>query len=300
MKPYCNLRCDDEEIVQPEYRCSPKMTSYRINPEVYDHYNTVEEDNRLKQGDGRLEFARSKRIIERYLDGNEKVILDIGGGTGPYAFWLAAKGHRVHLLDPMPKHVALAGERQRQGAYKLVDIGIADVRATGAADASFDMVLCFGPFYHLTQREDRTTALFEMKRVLKPGGIIMASIISRHTSFIRSGLYDGMLDDPVFLDIVKLDLKNGQHRNPVDSHTYFTTAFFASYRTLGQEFVDAGFVMEKTIAIEGPGWLTCDLDAALDDDARRHRLLDLLELTESDADIMGISPHLMMIAMKPD
>ncbi|WP_261808657.1 bifunctional 2-polyprenyl-6-hydroxyphenol methylase/3-demethylubiquinol 3-O-methyltransferase UbiG [Nonomuraea sp. C10] len=35
-------------------------------------------------------------------------VLDVGGGTGVHAEWLAADGYDVELIDPVPLHVARA------------------------------------------------------------------------------------------------------------------------------------------------------------------------------------------------
>ena len=41
---------------------------------------------------GQLEFVRTQEIITRYLPDPPAVVLDIGGGSGPYACWLAKAG----------------------------------------------------------------------------------------------------------------------------------------------------------------------------------------------------------------
>ena len=37
-----------------------------------------------------------------------RVVLDVGGGPGRYACWLAVGGYDVHLVDPVPRHVEQA------------------------------------------------------------------------------------------------------------------------------------------------------------------------------------------------
>ena len=43
----------------------------------------------------KLEGLRSKEIIQRYLPSSSINLIDIGGGTGYYSFWLQQMGHRV-------------------------------------------------------------------------------------------------------------------------------------------------------------------------------------------------------------
>ena len=60
----------------------------------------ADERARLEQHAGQLEFYRTKEIIARHLPKKAAVILDLGGGPGRYATWLATLGHHLHLVDP--------------------------------------------------------------------------------------------------------------------------------------------------------------------------------------------------------
>ena len=62
------------------------------------------ERDRLLGGQGALELARTQVLLERYLPAPPAVIADVGGGPGRYAIWLAERGYRVHLVDPVPLH----------------------------------------------------------------------------------------------------------------------------------------------------------------------------------------------------
>jgi 2-polyprenyl-3-methyl-5-hydroxy-6-metoxy-1,4-benzoquinol methylase len=63
------------------------------------YYAEFPEDDRLKSGFGQLEFERTKTIVQRFLPLPPAVVADVGGGTGPYSFWLASLGYEVHLID---------------------------------------------------------------------------------------------------------------------------------------------------------------------------------------------------------
>ena len=60
-------------------------------------YDKADEDRRLSSGHGVLEFKRTKDIISRYLALRALKVLDVGGGTEPYSFWLSEQGHSVSL-----------------------------------------------------------------------------------------------------------------------------------------------------------------------------------------------------------
>ena len=54
----------------------------------------------LRGGSKLNERFRTQELLLRYLPAPPAVVLDVGGGTGQYATWLAALGYTVHLVDP--------------------------------------------------------------------------------------------------------------------------------------------------------------------------------------------------------
>src|SRR5262249_41001075 len=160
-------------------------------------------------------------------------VLDIGGGPGGYATWLAARGYEVHLIDITPLHVEMARK-------VLASVEVGDARGLTWAVQTVDAVMLFGPLYHLTDRSDRIRSLKEAHRVLRPGGPLLAAAISRFASTF-DGLSRGFLRDSQFADIVRGDLANGQHRNPTGKPEYFMDTFFHHPEELRVEVAEAGF-----------------------------------------------------------
>src|SRR5712692_3011663 len=76
-----------------------------IERETEAHYAKGNEAGRLFEGHGVIELARTQEIILRHLPAPPGTILDVGGGPGVYACWLASLGYRVHLVDVVPLHV---------------------------------------------------------------------------------------------------------------------------------------------------------------------------------------------------
>jgi len=269
-----------------------------LPPEAQAHYAGEVELDRLSQGLGQLEFARSQEILSRYLPSLPAVIFDVGGGPGRYAYWLAGQGHVVHLIDGVPLHI----EQAQQVAAKellppLASLSVGDARKLEVVDASGDAVLLMGPLYHLTERHDRVTALREARRILKPNGLVFAVGISRFTSAL-DGLVSGYLDDPEFVRIVQQDLVDGQHRNPMNHPAYFTTTFFHSPHELQKEIEEAGLRHEATLPVEGPAWLLGNFVEHWNDPSRRERLLAALRWLESEPSLLGASAHLIAIGRK--
>jgi ubiquinone/menaquinone biosynthesis C-methylase UbiE len=180
-----------------------------LDTDFYTHYNAGVELGRLLKGTSNLEFERTKHILSRYLPKKSAVILDVGGGPGRYSFWLAEMGHSVHLVDVLPLHIRQARQFQKKSKCLLTSITLGDARRlTDFEDEFADLILLFGPLYHLVQKKERLKALSEAYRVLKPGGLIFASAISRFASALDGSLR-GFLKDPAFFEIVKQDLKMG-------------------------------------------------------------------------------------------
>ncbi len=269
-----------------------KKRSQSLDSAFYSHYESGVEKNRLLSGTSNLEFYRTKQILSRFLPGKPVTILDIGGGPGRYSFWLAGKGHRVHLVDIMPLHVQQARDVQRRSKRPLASISLGDARRLDFDNKTVDIVLLFGPMYHLVQRKERLKALSEAYRVLKPGGKLFAAAISRFTSAL-DGSVRGYIRDPAFMKIVKQDLKNGQHRNPRNVPEYFTTAFFHHPQELETEVIQAGFKSVELYSITGFAWLLPEFNKLWINHELRGRLLTLLEMTEVELSMMGVSDHLL-------
>ena len=267
-----------------------------IVPEVLGHYADGVEQDRLFQGRSRLERVRTQELLTRHLPPPPAVILDVGGGPGVYARWLAGQGYEVHLVDPVPLHVEQAISDTALGDQPLASARVGDARRLEQSARSADAVLLMGPLYHLTDRVDRLQALREARRVVRPGGWLFAVGISRFTSLL-DGLSAGFLNDPVFARIVEQDLRDGQHRNPDNHPAYFTTAFFHHPEELQDEVRDAGWSIVETVGIEGPGWwLPREFADWWDDETRRERLLAAVRAVEREPTLLGLGPHLMVVA----
>jgi SAM-dependent methyltransferase len=261
-------------------------------------YSDADEASRLRSGWFRLEHARTMELILRYLPPAPGTIIDVGGGSGLYACWLASRGYQVHLIDPVPKHVEQARAASTgQPDSPLATAEVGDARRLPHADQSADAVLLMGPLYHLIEREDRVTCLREAHRVLRPGGLALGVGISHFASLLDS-LTHGFFDDPQFAPILDRDLDDGQHRNTTANPRYFTDAFFHRPGELSREFLAAGFQVLEVLPIEGPGWLARDFDRLWADPIQRERLLTAVRKMEREPSVLGASSHILAIGLK--
>jgi ubiquinone/menaquinone biosynthesis C-methylase UbiE len=269
--------------------------------DVASFYEAYDEAGRLQIDYFALEQARTRELILRNWpdpppSGAPKVVLDIGGAAGAYAYWLAELGHQVHLLDPVAKHVRQAREAAAIRAKALASVREGDARALPYADASADVALMLGPLYHLSERADRLLALREAARVLRPGGVLFAAAISRFASLV-DGLRTGkVLDDPVFAAIVEDDLRDGRHKNETDNLHYFTSAYFHRPDELRGEVEEAGFEGAHVFAVEGPAFALPDFEARWARPETRETLLRYLRHVDEEPALLGASPHLLVCA----
>ena len=266
----------------------------RLPKEIEAHYLEGREARRLREGAGELEFVRTMAILARELPPPPAVVLDVGGAAGVYAIPLAARGYRVSLIDPVALHVEQAREAAAAAGVEFAAAVQGDARNLPQAEASADVVLLLGPLYHLTERGDRLAALREAKRVLRPGGVVVAAGISRFASLI-DGVASGYFADPAFRDIIAADLASGQHRNPTHHPAYFTTAFFHRPDDLEAEVREAGFSGAILAAVEGPVWSTAGFTAAWADPPQRAALLEFLASVERERSILGASAHFLAV-----
>jgi SAM-dependent methyltransferase len=278
---------------------TPPARIGNVDPEILKFYALGQEEGRLNASLGRLERIRTFEIMERHIPPPPCRVLDVGGGTGVYALPLAARGYRVHLIDPVPLHIERAQALSQAAASSLERAELGDARRLPAADASFDVVLMFGPLYHLIERRDRIQALAEARRALVPGGLLLAACISRFASAC-DGIQEGALRDAAFATVVEGDLSDGIHRNTTKRPEWFTTAYFHRPEDIQLEVEEAGLRFDHLVGVEGPGWVAPDLDAWLDDPVARERLLNVLRRLEREPSLIGASAHILAIARRPE
>ncbi len=266
--------------------------------QVAEHYASGYEAQRLHTGAGRLDRERSRELLQRFLPPAPATVLDVGGGPGGHACWLAKQGYRVHLMDITPLHVQLAEEASaRQPEAPLASASVGDACSLPWNGETADAILLFGPLYHLTDRKDRLQALREAHRVLRPAGVLLAVGISRFAS-VLDGLRSGFLKDPQFAEIVDQDLRDGQHRNPTGKPEYFMDTFFHHPEELRVEVAEAGLAVTGVYGVEGPCWLLHDFDACWNNEEYRERLQRIARTLEAEPSLLGVSAHLIAAAVK--
>jgi SAM-dependent methyltransferase len=119
------------------------------------------------------------RLLARRLTPGAHV-LDVGAGAGRFTQLLAEAGASIVVADLSPEQLALnrrlaaeLGFAHAVRAWHQLDV----CDLAPLADESFDVVVCYGgPLSYVLER--RTTAVAELRRVLRPGGWLLASVMS--------------------------------------------------------------------------------------------------------------------------
>jgi ubiquinone/menaquinone biosynthesis C-methylase UbiE len=230
-----------------------------------------EEDRLVASARGQLEFVRTQELLLSHLPPAPARVLDVGGGTGRYAAWLAELGYEVHLVEPTPLHLDQARRRSARSArpFRVSEGQAGDLPDQ---DASQDAVLLFGPLYHLKGVADRLRALSEARRVLVAGGLLVAVAISRF-----AGLLDSLRRD--FVDT-----------------GFGEVGYFHDPLSVANEAERSGFVLLGVFGVEGPGGLVSDLDERWADPGQREAIMEAARLVEQEPSLLGASHHLLLVA----
>ncbi|RQX14362.1 class I SAM-dependent methyltransferase [Micromonospora ureilytica] len=259
--------------------------------DIVDYYTQrYREDRRLTgRPQARLEWIRTSQLLRDLLPGPGARVLDIGGGTGEYARALVVAGYQVRLVDLVPSHVA-----QARDGHPPVEAQVGDARALPDADNGYDAALLLGPLYHLVRRADRLQALREAARVTRPGGLVVAAVISRFAGPLDFAA-TGRLDERV-LDEARALLSDGVN----DPRIGFTHAYFHRVEEITDECAAAGLTDVVVHGVEGPAWTAAEAAAnGPAQDAVFAAALDLARLYSSEPALISSSAHLLAVGRVP-
>lgn len=149
----------------------------------YDAYGFFEWNRLETTAYGRLQEIIHTDFMRRYVSCGDRV-LDAGCGPGRFTVEAAKLGAKVTALDISEGQLKLAEEKVSEagqlGAVKAFIPG--DITNLSLfPDAEFDVVMCYGgPLSYVCNQ--RTIAASELVRVVRPGGVLLISVMSRHGS----------------------------------------------------------------------------------------------------------------------
>lgn len=124
-----------------------------------------------------LEFYYTKKHMDEFIT-KEKRILEIGCATGHYGMYYAERCLEYVGVDLFPPHIELFNQKIAENKLGNVSCQIGDaLNLENIPNNAFDIVLCFGPMYHLPS-DERELVFAECNRVCKPDGITAFAYIT--------------------------------------------------------------------------------------------------------------------------
>lgn len=246
----------------------------------------------------RTEFALTLRALAEHLPPAPARVLDCGSGPGRYAIELARQGYRVTLFDLSTGNLALA---QRQAAE--AGVALDAVEQGNALDLSrfatdrFDAVLLMGPLYHLLERQERTQALAEATRVLRPGGPLFAAFITRYAAHRDSAAK--YLNEPVEVPGLYEEIERSGKLPPSSADPPAFSGYFAHPTEVEPLCWAAGLEVDKVLGLEGYVSIVEDLGVNTLSGPVWEWWVEANWRVAADPAIHGAVEHLLVVAHKP-
>ena len=270
---------------------------------VQNYYKHFDEKNRLKNDNsGKLEFLMTTRILEKNLpslvDGTEISVLDLGGGAGVYSLPLAKKGYKVTLADLSETLLEQAKKLKKEDKVENL-IACEQVNATDLSrykDNSFDVVLLFGPLYHLTEKDEREKCVSEIRRVLKTGGKVFASFIPHLSGSIALVQRFCWSPDQVDINTLEECFNSGKFKNLSDHG--FQEGYYPASEEIENLFAANGFDKLLVRSIRGFGYEKEDVIFKFKNKNVFSKILELIDSTAEDKSIIEMCGHAMYIGVK--
>lgn len=249
-----------------------------------DYYNKFNEDKRLETRRGKVEYTISMKYIHDYLNDDSK-ILDIGAGTGKYSLKLYEEGYDVTAIELIKHNLGVINSKNKDiKAYQGNALDLSRF-----SDNTFDVVLLFGPMYHLKTFEEQVSALKEAIRTTKKNGIILVAYCMNEYAIITHGFKDN-------------NILNSINNKEIDNKFHITHSGNELYNYVRLEDIDrinkeCNINRLKIIASDGPASYIKKYLNKMDEETFK-TFIDY-QLSISDRmDLIGSSTHTIDILKK--
>lgn len=260
--------------------------------EFYDR-GTEYEWNRLSAHP--VEFEITIRHLSNYIQGTQ-IIADIGGGPGKYSFHFANEGHKVTLVDLSKNNIDFAKHKSKELNIELEAFHtLSATKLTNIESSKYDLVLCFGPMYHLENKRDHHDVITECSRILKTNGVLaivyltpwshaFSAIINAPEKInIHKEYYEDLINNLKNTTQIDIGFPNGWNPKPDTVKGYMENHYFKT---------------ERIVAIEG--LLGRHLEKIKDkvSDTTFNNWMDYIFKLSTETSLIGACEHLLYIGRK--
>lgn len=255
--------------------------------ELIRYYNKFSEDKRLNSRHGKVEFCVTMNYLKKFIEDFKGLkILDIGAGTGKYSFALADFGAEVTAVELVKYNLGVLKSKGDQ--VKAIQGNATNLKRF--ADNTFDVVLLFGPMYHLLSYTEKSQALNEAKRVTKEGGLIFISYLMNDYAVIVHGFRDGNIKESIKENLIDENFQIVNKEN--DLYSYIRI------EEIGKLCNDCGLERVKTVAQDGPTDYIRPVINKMDEEEFDVYIKYVMSIAERQ-DMIGVSSHVLDILKKP-
>lgn len=117
-----------------------------------------------------------KSLLDKIADDINagSTVLEVACGPGLVALEVAKKAKKVYGIDIAPLTIGEAKKKARKMGIKNVEFSVEDAYALPFNSDMFDVAICNSSLHNMMEPQK---ALSEMKRVLKPGGRLIATVV---------------------------------------------------------------------------------------------------------------------------
>eukprot|EP00764_Aduncisulcus_paluster_P009724 gnl/Carplike_NY0171/3260_a4387_494.p1 GENE.gnl/Carplike_NY0171/3260_a4387_494~~gnl/Carplike_NY0171/3260_a4387_494.p1 ORF type:complete len:187 (-),score=8.39 gnl/Carplike_NY0171/3260_a4387_494:11-571(-) len=133
-------------------------------------------------------YSEVKRQIIKTIDYDDKV-LELAAGTGNIALELCPHCRHVEASDISEEMIRIALENKAHSKYQNIQFSVSDACNIQSKDSTYDVIILSNALHVLPNPDE---AMAEIKRVLKPGGRLIAPNFM-HDENLKSYLFSSLL-----------------------------------------------------------------------------------------------------------
>ena len=253
---------------------------------IKNYYNGHEEDIRFTKSKGTaVEFITNMHYINKFANKGNK-ILELGAGTGAYSVELAKKGFAINAIELVQSNLDILNKKAEGIENLTAEQGDA-LDLSRFKDNTFDIVLSFGPMYHLFSEKDKMQAINEAIRVCKKDGILMFAYLT-HSSIV----WNFGVKQKQFAYLAASMTKDGKINDTPEEifSTYFSEDFTKQFDGLRTKHI-------ANVASDGLAYAFREYIDALTEEQYK-LFLDWHLNTCERIDHQGLSSHMLYICKK--